>query len=497
MTLVAGIDAGTQSVKVVVYDDHACSVVASKSAALELISGVDGSREQHPDAWTQAIRQCFAGIDNGVRSQIKAIAVSGQQHGFVPLDMDGEVLAPAKLWCDTSSTAECAEITEAVGGVARCIEVAGNPILAGYTASKLPWTRKHRPEAYRRLAKILLPHDYLNFWLTGQAFCEFGDASGTGWLDVRTRQWSSEMLGAIDPDRDLSSCLPPLVDTASTFTIRADRAEQLGLPGDVLIATGGGDNMMAAIGTGCVVPGRLVMSLGTSGTLFAYSDTPAVDPQGRWAAFCSSTDGWLPLICTMNCTVATESIAKLFGFIPRDGDAHIHASEPGAGGITFVPFLNGERTPDLPLSKGAIMGLTPHNAGAANFYRAAMEGATYTLKYGFEAFASAGMDFDHIVLTGGGARSAAWRQMVADVFGLPVQVPRDVEGAAFGAALQALWSFSNGQGRGITFSQLVETHVSFDDALACTPQVDSVVVYQEPYQRFLEHLVAVQHLYSA
>lgn len=497
MSFTAGIDAGTQSVKVVVYDAQARRIAASESAALELISGEDGSREQHPDAWTQAIRQCFAAIDPGVRGQIRAIAISGQQHGFVPLDSEGEVLAPAKLWCDTSSTAECAEITEAVGGAARCIELAGNPILAGYTASKLPWTKKHRPEAYWRLAKILLPHDYLNFWLTGEAFCEFGDASGTGWLDVRNRGWSSELLHATDPDRDLAACLPPLVDTARTFPIRADRAEQLGLADDVLVATGGGDNMMAAIGTGCVVPGRLAMSLGTSGTLFAYSDSPAVDPQGRWAAFCSSTGGWLPLICTMNCTVATETIAKLFGFSTRSGDSHIQATEPGAGGLTLLPFLNGERTPDLPLGKGVLTGLAPHNASAANFYRAAMEGATYTLKYGFEAFASAGMRFDHIVLTGGGASSAAWRQMVADVFGMPVQVPRDVEGAAFGAALQALWALGHAQRVGTTFSELVDMHVSFDDALATTPQSDCAQAYQEAYQRFQDHLLAAQRLYAA
>lgn len=497
MTFTAGIDAGTQSVKVVVYDDQARRVVAACSAPLELTSGGDGSREQHPDAWTLAVRQCFAGIDGAVLGQVKAIAVSGQQHGFVPLDADGDVLAPAKLWCDTSSTVECADITAAVGGAARCIELAGNPILVGYTASKLPWTRKHRPEAYRRMATILLPHDYLNFWLTGEAFCEFGDASGTGWLDVRRRRWSPELLRAIDPERDLSACLPPLVETGRTFKLRADRAGQLRLPDGVLVATGGGDNMMAAIGTGCVVPGRLAMSLGTSGTLFAYSDVPAIDPQGRWAAFCSSTGGWLPLVCTMNCTTATETIARLFGFSARDGDAHIHATQPGADGITMLPFLNGERTPDLPLARGALTGLTMHNAQASNFYRAAMEGATYTLKHGLEAFTAAGMQFDHIVLTGGGAGSAAWRQMVADVFAVPVRVPLNLEGAAFGAALQASWALSNAQGNDTTFAQLVDLHVGFDDALACEPQAASVVDYQEPYRRFIGQLQVVQQQFAA
>jgi xylulokinase len=199
----------------------------------------------------------------------------------------------------------------------------------------------------------------------------------------------------------------------------------------------------------------------------------------------------------MNCTVATETIAKLFGFSARDGDSHIHSTQPGASGITLLPFLNGERTPDLPLGKGTLTGLTVDNASASNFYRAAMEGATYTLKNGFEAFASAGMEFDHVVLTGGGAGSAAWRQMVADVFGLRVEVPREVEGAAFGAALQALWSLSNAQGSETTFAELVGRHVAFDDALACTPHPDRVKKYEEPYQRFLDHLVAVKQIYAA
>lgn len=497
MTLTAGIDAGTQSLKVVVYDDQARRVVASTSAPLALTSGADGSREQRPDAWIAAVRSCFEAIDPDLRRRVGAIAVSGQQHGFVPLAADGTVLAPAKLWCDTSSAAECAEITDAIGGARRCIELAGNPILAGYTASKLPWTRKHRPDAYRDLATILLPHDYINFWLTGERFCEAGDASGTGWFDVRRRTWSHALLAAIDPDRDLAACLPPLVPTEHTFAISAARADELGVAADVLVAVGGGDNMMAAIGTGCVVPGRLAMSLGTSGTLFAYSDTPIVDPEGAWAAFCSSTGGWLPLICTMNCTVATETIARLFGVSARDGDAHIATTLPGAGGLTFLPFLNGERTPDLPLAKAVMGGMSPANMSAANFYRAAMEGATYALKYGYDAFLGAGMRFDRIVLTGGGASSAAWRQMVADVFGLPVVVPRVAEGAAFGAALQALWSLSRARGEDIGLPALVDAHVALDASLGCAPDPARSAAYRAPYARYLQHLAAVRQLHAA
>src|SRR5688572_21544061 len=208
MSLFVGLDVGTQSVKLIAYDPQARKVVATHGQALELICGDDGSREQHAQWWIDAIRACFARMEPAQRARVSAIGVSGQQHGFVPVDGAGDVLAPAKLWCDTSTTVECDEIMAAAGGAKGCIALAGNPILAGYTASKLPWTRKHRPEVYSRLAAIMLPHDYVNFWLTGARWMEYGDASGTGWLDVRTRTWSAAMLAATDPDTDLAVLLP-------------------------------------------------------------------------------------------------------------------------------------------------------------------------------------------------------------------------------------------------------------------------------------------------
>ncbi|MNM49532.1 Xylulose kinase [compost metagenome] len=494
MDFVAGVDAGTQSMKVVVYDPAARVIVDSASMPLDLSSGDDGSREQLPADWVSAMRACFARIDSSVRARIGAVAVSGQQHGFVPLDAEGKVLAPAKLWCDTSTSAECAQIMAAVGGITRTIALAGNPILAGYTASKLPWTKTHRPDAYARLASILLPHDYLNFVLSGQLFCEYGDASGTGWLDVRTRTWSAELLRATDPERDLAACLPPLAAVDALFDIDAAMAVELGLPATVKIAVGGGDNMMAAIGTGCVEEGRLAMSLGTSGTLFAYSDNPVVDPDGAWAAFCSSTGGWLPLICTMNCTVATEQVARTFGFSTREGDAHLQATPPGADGLIMLPFLNGERTPDLPRGKGVLAGLDATNMTPAHIYRAAMEGATYSLKYGFDAFVRAGMHFERIVLTGGGSNSAAWRQLVADVFGLPVDVPAQSEGAAFGAALQALWAMARSRGGTASIADIAREHVVTDPGLSARPDPGRTQAYATAYTSFLRHLDAVTPL---
>jgi xylulokinase len=496
MSLFVGLDVGTQSVKLVAYDPEARRVVAAHGQPLELIAGDDGSREQRAEWWIDAVRACFARLDAGQRARVAAIGVSGQQHGFVPLDDAGRVLAPAKLWCDTSTQSECDEIMDAVGGARRCVELAGNSILAGYTASKLPWTRKHRPEAYARLASILLPHDYVNFWLTGERWMEYGDASGTGWLDVRTRRWSPQLLAATDAKRDLAALLPPLVEPDASFVLAPVTAEELDLPRNVRVSAGGGDNMMAAIGTGNVATGVLSMSLGTSGTLFAHAQRPVVDDGASWAAFCSSTGGWLPLICTMNCTVATESVARAFGFSARDGDGVMAGTVPGADGLVMLPFFNGERTPDLPHARGVLSGMDLGNFTRGNAYRAAMEGATYALRNGYDALQAAGLRFDAIRLTGGGTRSGAWRQMVADVFELPVDVPEQTEGAAFGAALQALWAHGHAEGRGVDIADLAREHVRCEPSLSTRPNAASTDAYRGSYREFLRHLDAARLLYA-
>ncbi len=489
MSLVVGLDVGTQGVKLLAYDPAARRVVSLQSRELQLVARADGSREQEAGWWIDAIRGCLADLGAAHRARVTAIGVSGQQHGFVPLDAAGQVLAPVKLWCDTSTQRECDEIMARAGGAARCIELAGNPVLAGYTASKLPWTRRHRPEAYARLARILLPHDYVNFWLTGEQWMEHGDASGTGWLDVRRREWSAPMLAATDPDRDLAQCLPPLVAAHASFPIAAHIAAELGLPKSVRVSAGGGDNMMAAIGTGNVKPGMLSMSLGTSGTLFTCAPRPVIDAGGAWAAFCSSTGAWLPLVCTMNCTVATGQVAQAFGFSARDGDALLAETRPGADGLGMLPFFNGERTPDLPQARASFFGMDLANFTRANAYRAAMEGATYALRNGHDALCAAGLAFGAIRLTGGGSQSAAWRQMIADVFGLPVEVPQQNEGAAFGAALQALWA-SETAGSAHDLYDIAAAHVALDAGRSALPDAGRHAAYASAYERFRHELAA-------
>ncbi len=488
-----GIDAGTQSIKVVAYDAQRRQVLEQQARPLTLIAGEDGSREQDAADWTAALADAISCLSPAVRQRVRGLSVSGQQHGFVPVGRDNEVLGPVKLWCDTSSTAECDAITAAAGGEAACIAEAGNALRVGYTASKLPWTRRHRPQVHAALDAILLPHDYLNLWLTGQRFMECGDASGTGWLDVRTRHWSAALLRATDDQCDLAALLPPLVPPQETFALLPDVAARLGLPAQARVAVGGGDNMMAAIGTGAVREGRLSMSLGTSGTVFAWSATPTIDAQGRWAAFCAADGGWLPLVCTMNCTVATEQVARLLGLQRGQGEALLAQSRPGSDRLVMLPFFNGERSPDLPLANAALQGMDLHNLTPANLYRAAVEGASFSLRLGVEALAEGGVRAQRLVLTGGGANSAAWRQLIADLLQVPVQVPVQAEGAAFGAALQALWAID---GQGASLADLVDDHLLFDPALAATPDPAQGPRYAQAYQRFVHHLQATLPLFQ-
>ena len=268
------------------------------------------------------------------------------------------MLRPAKLWCDTESTPENNRLLDYLGGEAGSLARLGVAIAPGYTVSKLLWTLEHYPEFSVRIDKILLPHDYLNYWLTGRCCSEFGDASGTGYFNVRTRSWDVALLEHIDPSGRLSRALPQLIDAQQAVgTIRPQIAQLLGLNPDAIVASGGGDNMMGAIGTGNIQPGSITMSLGSSGTVYAYADQPQVSDQASVATFCSSSGGWLPLICTMNLTNATSAIRELFSLDIDSFNRAIAQAPIGAEGVLMLPFLNGERVPALPHATGSILGL--------------------------------------------------------------------------------------------------------------------------------------------
>ena len=347
--LFIGIDSGTQSTKVLIVDGRSGKVLSEASQSYGLIEGLPpGAKEQHPHTWKEAagnsMRKALK-LAGASKEEVKAIGVSGQQHGFVALDKSDEVIRPAKLWCDTSTASECQEITESLGGVRATIKEIGNAILPGFTASKILWLKKNEPQNFKRLKTVLLPHDYLNHWLSGRAVMEYGDASGTALLNVRKRVWSDKIMHAID--HRVSGMLPELISSEQPVgTLQKSTAESLGLSENVLISAGGGDNMMGAIGTGNTRDGVVTASLGTSGTIYACSKKPLIDPKGEIAAFCDSTNRWLPLLCTMNVTVATELVRSELSWT-HDQFARAAAKVPaGSEGLLLLPYLEGERTPN-------------------------------------------------------------------------------------------------------------------------------------------------------
>jgi len=475
-----GVDSGTQGTKTVVVDAEG-SVRGSASVSYGLIEGLPrGRMEQRPETWADAMKRTVrgavkdAGVDPG---KVRAIGVSGQQHGFVPLDGSGAVIRPAKLWNDTSTAKDCGELTEALGGVEEVIRLTGNSIPPGFTAGKILWLRRREPDNYARLRHVLLPHDYLNYVVTGEATMEYGDASGTALMDVRRREWCRDVIDAIDPE--LIEWLPELKPSDRPAGVVTQRmASELGLGDDVLVSAGGGDNMMGAIGTGNTSPGKVTVSLGTSGTIYAYSDAPVVDPGGEVAAFCDSTNGWLPLVCTMNVTVATELVRELLGLSHAELETIVSETPPGCDGLLLLPYLTGERVPNVPRGKGVYYGLTPATFKAGHLARAAMEGVTMGLNYGLNRMRELGIDPEEIRLTGGGARNRAWRRIAADVFNAEIVILKEEEGAAYGAALQAMWTYRLQQGERVTMSEITEDLVELDEPSRLKPIKRNAEIYE-------------------
>jgi xylulokinase len=481
-TLVIGIDSGTQSTKVLVVDGKSGKVVSSASVSYGLIPNLPpGAKEQHPHTWRDAAAKAIKTALKQTKAkpdEVVAIGVSGQQHGFVPLDKNGEVIRPAKLWCDTSTAAECEEIMEKLGGLKATIEKQGIAVLPGFTASKILWLKKNEPENYKKLDCVLLPHDYLNFWLTGRKVMEYGDASGTALMDVRKRVWCKETIAAIDPE--LESKLPPLMPSDQPVgRLQESTAKALGLTTKTLVSAGGGDNMMGAIGTGNTREGVITASFGTSGTIYACSEKPVIDPEGEIAAFCDSTNRWLPLLCTMNVTVATEMVRKDFGWTIEKFDSEVAKAPVGCDGLLLLPYLEGERTPNVPDGTGVYLGVNVRTFEARHFARAAMEGVTLGMNYGLRRLEELGIKPTQIRATGGGSKSKIWRRIMADIFNAEVVTLKVAEGAAFGAALQALWCWKNHVcGEKVSIQEITDNFVKLNNNETTTPIEENVKIYR-------------------
>jgi xylulokinase len=479
-SLYLGFDVGTQGCKALVIDAATKRILARASASYDVISGLPrGHLEQHPQTWLDAVAAVSAEIRSQVDpSSIRGIGVSGQQHGAVVLDEDGQAIRPAKLWCDTTTATEARQLTEQLG----------RPVPTGFTASKLLWLARHEPEHWARVRHVLLPHDYVNFALTGERVMEWGDASGTAFFDVETRTFDATACQAIDPR--LESMLPEL-RPAGTLAGKLDSrgSSLIGLPVGIPVALGGGDNMMSAIGSGATRSGVGVLSLGTSATIFARSDTPVIDPKGQIAGFCSSDGAWLPLLCVMNATGPLAEIAALTGMDHDELSAAASEVPIGCDGATFVPFLVGERVPDLPHATGTLHGIRPGTLRPGVLYRAALEGVSCNLAMGLQRMRELGLRPSELRLVGGAARNHLWQRILADSLEVPIRPLLETESAALGAAIQAQWTVERQEDPRCELDALASSYVQLGQAVA--PFAGHVDAHEALLARFARQIQAL------
>ena len=330
----------------------------------------------------------------------------------------------------------------------------------------------------RLVATVLLPHDYINFWLTGKKTMEYGDASGSALMDVKTRSWCDAVINVIDSA--LKSKLPKLQSSDKPAGIvRPELARKFGFRDGVIVSAGGGDNMMGAIGTGNTRAGIVTASFGTSGTIYACSDKPIIDPDGEIAAFCDSTGKWMPLLCTMNVTVATELLRNYFGWKHTDYDKAVKKTPAGSDGLLLIPYLEGERTPNVPDGTGVFLGVSQRTFSRPHFARAVMEGVTLGMNYGLNRLRALGIAPTQIRATGGGSQSAAWRQIMADIFDAEVVCTQTAEGAAYGGALQAMWCAALSRGERADIADITDRFVKLDKKTIARPKAKNVAVYRK------------------
>ncbi len=450
MKYTIGIDIGTSGTKTVLFDSLGRKQ-ASSTIEYPLYQPRNGWAEQDPADWKNAVFASVADavIKSGVDpADVVGIGLSGQMHGLVMLDADGNVLRNSIIWCDQRTAAECADIENLVGKK-RLIEISANPALTGFTASKILWVKKNEPEIYARCRHILLPKDYIRYELCGVFATEVSDASGMQLLDVPNRCWSDELLTRLGIDGDLLGRVYESPEITGRLTPEA--AAKCGLPAGIPVVGGAGDNAAAAVGVGVVANGRAFTTIGTSGVVFAHTDNPAIDPGGRVHTFCCAVPGawhlmgvtqaaglslhWLrDTVCTAEMAEAAKAGVDPYRIM--DDDA---AKSPiGANRLIYLPYLMGERTPHLdPDCRGTFVGLSAiHERG--DLIRAVLEGVCYSLRDCLEILRGMGAAPELMRVCGGGGKSPLWRQMLADVFGMPTMTLESDEGPALGVAILAM-----------------------------------------------------------
>lgn len=509
MQALLGVDLGTTGVKAALFAIEDGKTLSSAAVEYPLYHPQPGWAEQQPAEWWQAtltaIRACIAGgVREGVHPEdVRGVGLSGQMHGVVLLDENGQVLRPCIIWADQRSAEQCRWMTERVGQ-ARLIEEVSNPALPGFSASKALWVREHEPEVFQRARLLLLPKDYIRYRLTGVAALEISDAAGTCLLDVKRGVWSRETLAAIDLDPAL---LPPIIPADSVAgTITAEVAELTGLRAGTPVAGGGADNACGAVGNGVVQPGLALVSIGTSGVVLGYAATHQVDTSGpipRVHTFNHAVpNAWYLMGVTQAAGLSLRWVRDNLGHSERalerwtGVDAYeLLAQEaaqvtPGCEGLFFLPYLQGERTPHLdPRARGGWLGLTASH-DRRHLIRAVLEGVALSLKDCFAILREQGLALEQVRATGGGAKSPLWRQILADVLDVELVTTSAQEGPAFGAAL--LVGVASG------------AYASIQQACAQTihlvehtePQPEAVRIYAQTYQTYQTLYPALKAIFS-
>ena len=440
MPYLMGLDISTTGAKALIIDESG-AVIAVANTPQPISQPQPLWSEQNPADWWEGISASIrrALDDSGLSGEdIDGIGLTGQMHGLVLLDAHGEVLRPAILWNDQRTQAQCDFMTERIGGD-RLLELTGNPALTGFTAPKLLWARDNEPEIYAKINHVLLPKDYIRYRLSAEYATDLAGASGTSLLNVAERAWSDDVLGALEVPAEW---LPPVHEgTEFTATVSGEDSDETGLDNGTPIFGGGGDQAAGAIGMGCVAPNVIGVTVGTSGVVFAPRDSYAYEPEGRLHAFCHAVpDTWHFMGVMLSAAGSLQWYKDAFA--PQlDYDsllAEAATAPAGSDGLFFLPYLTGERTPHPdPLARGAFIGMTSrHDRG--HLTRAVLEGVAYGLKDSFTLIAQAGLpDKFETRISGGGAKSAIWQQIIADVLGAPLVNINTTEGGAFGAAILA------------------------------------------------------------
>jgi xylulokinase len=449
MAYLLGIDIGTSGTKAVLFDESG-NTIASASRGYPLYQPYAGWAEQEPADWCKAASGAIAEVvrKSAVKpAGIKGMGLSGQMHGMVLLDRENRVLRPAIIWCDQRTQAECDEITARIGA-ARLLEITCNPALTGFTACKALWVKNHQPGIFEKTRRVLLPKDYIRFMLTGEYATEVSDASGMQFLEVPKRSWSREVLDKLGVPHEWLPKVYESFEISGRLTKQA--AELTGLWEGMPVAGGGGDQAAGAVGNGIVRAGVVSSTIGTSGVVFAHTDKVSVDPMGRLQTFCHAVPGaWHVMgvmqaaglslqwfrneFCAMEMAVAERIGADVYNVMAQEAEQ----AAPGCGGLIYLPYLMGERAPHLdPCARGAFFGLTARHR-RQEMIRAVMEGVSYGLLDCISIIRGMGIRSSEVRASGGGGRSALWRQMQADMFETDVVTVNSNEGGALGVALLA------------------------------------------------------------